>query len=87
MYRIVLAHGLVPVPVELDPLTLAPADGALERAMAVAVGGGAAEGGGDTETGAPSAAATSPGVVAIVVAHVFGGRMDMTPILTFAAGE
>ena len=30
MYKIVVAHGLVPVPVDLDPDTLAPKPGALQ---------------------------------------------------------
>ncbi|HKV07854.1 MAG TPA: DegT/DnrJ/EryC1/StrS family aminotransferase, partial [Thermoanaerobaculia bacterium] len=59
MVRIVDGHGLVPVPVDLDPRTLAVSPEALARAV-------------------------SPKTRAIVVAHLFGSRMPMEPVVRFA---
>jgi dTDP-4-amino-4,6-dideoxygalactose transaminase len=59
MRRIVAAHGLTPVPVELDPGDMSATVDALERAA-------------------------SPLTRAIVVAHLFGGRVDLEPILSWA---
>ena len=62
MTRIVRGHGLVPVPVDLDPATLAPRADLLDRLR--------------TER-----------TVAVLVAHLFGGRFDMGPVTRFAAGH
>lgn len=59
MVRIVEEHGLVPVPVDLDPRTLAVRSESLARAV-------------------------SQKTRAIVVAHLFGSRMPMEPVLRFA---
>ena len=57
--RIVAAHGLTAVPVDLDPSDMSPGLAALQRAW-------------------------SPRTRAIVVAHLFGGRVDLEPILAWA---
>jgi perosamine synthetase len=59
MVRIVEAHGLVPVPVEIDPRTLAVCPAALERAI-------------------------TANSRALVVAHLFGSRMPLEPVLRLA---
>lgn len=59
MVRIVAEHGLVPVPVDVDPRTLAVCPEALARAA-----------------GAKSRA--------VVVAHLFGSRMPLAPVLAVA---
>ena len=59
MVRIVTDHGLIPIPVDLDPQTAAPRLEALE-------------------------AAVSPRTVAMVVAHLFGSRVEMRPLVQFA---
>ena len=59
MVRILEAHGLVAVPVDLDFATLAPKLDVAERLVT---------------------ARTS----AVLVAHLFGGRLDMAPIAVFA---
>jgi perosamine synthetase len=59
MTRIVEEHGLVPVPVDLDPRTLAVRPESLARAV-------------------------TPKIRAIVVAHLFGSRMPMEPVVRFA---
>jgi len=59
MVRIVTEHGLVPVPVDVDPRTLAVCPEALARAV-------------------------SPSSRAIVVAHLFGSRMPLAPVLDLA---
>src|SRR5688572_26031806 len=59
MTRIVLEHGLVPVPVDVETRTLAVQPEALARAV-------------------------SPKTRAIVVAHLFGSRMPMEPVVRFA---
>jgi perosamine synthetase len=59
MVRIVEAHGLVPVPVEIDPRTLAVCPEALTRAV-------------------------SANSRALVVAHLFGSRMPLEPVLRIA---
>ena len=59
MPRIVAEHGLVPVPVDLDPRTLAPCPEALSRAI-------------------------TDQTRAIVVAHLFGSRISLEPILQVA---
>lgn len=59
MARIVRAHGLVPVPVDLDPDTLAPDPRALH-------------------------AAWSPRSKMLVVAHLFGGVVELGPSRAFA---
>jgi perosamine synthetase len=59
MTRIVLEHGLVPVPVDLDARTLAVRPESLARAV-------------------------TPETRAIVVAHLFGSRMPMEPVVRFA---
>ncbi len=58
MIRILRAHGLVPVPVDVDPDTLAPTVPDLERAC--------------TERSR-----------AVLVVHLFGGRLDLAPISAF----
>lgn|SRR6185369_3930478 len=59
MVRIVTEHGLVPVPVDVDPRTLAVCPEALARTL-------------------------SPRSRAIVVAHLFGSRMPLEPVLDAA---
>jgi dTDP-4-amino-4,6-dideoxygalactose transaminase len=59
MARVVEAFGLVPVPIDIDPQTLAPLACELELRMT-------------TRTRA------------IVVAHLFGARVDLEPIVAFA---
>jgi dTDP-4-amino-4,6-dideoxygalactose transaminase len=59
MARILRAHGLVAVPVDLDVATLAPRLELAERLV-------------------------TPRTVAIVVAHLFGGRVAMGPLDAFA---
>jgi len=59
MPRIVRERGLVPVPVDLDPQTMAPTPESLGRAI-------------------------TPAARAVVVAHLFGGRVPMEPILDVA---
>jgi perosamine synthetase len=59
MIRILAAHGLVAVPVDLDPATLAPK---LDLAKGL----------------------VTPRTTAVLVAHLFGGRLDMAPIVAFA---
>src|ERR1700738_144746 len=58
MIRIIEAHGLVAVPVDLDQATLAPLVDRAEQLV-------------------------SPRTEAILVAHLFGGRMDMAPVAAF----
>jgi perosamine synthetase len=59
MVRILEAHGLVAVPIDLDLATLAPR---LELAELL----------------------VTPRTEAVLVAHLFGGRLDMAPIAAFA---
>ncbi len=59
MIRIIEHHGLVPVPVDLAPESMAPSVEQWRRAIA-------------------------PATKAILVAHLFGGRVDMKPILDVA---
>jgi perosamine synthetase len=59
MLRIIEAHGLVAVPVDLDACTMAPRAAALTRAL-------------------------SSRSRALLVAHLFGGRIDLRPIASFA---
>lgn len=61
MIRIIQAHGLrpVPVPVDVDPETLAPSPRSLEAAL-------------------------TPRTKAVLVAHLFGGKMNLEPISRFA---
>ena len=59
MIRILEAHGLVAVPVDLDTATLAPR---LE----------------------PAEQLVTPRTKAVLVAHLFGGRIDMAPVAAFA---
>ena len=59
MIRIVEHHGLVPVPVDLDPQLVAPSIENWRRAV-------------------------TPATRAILVAHLFGGRVAMEPILELA---
>ena len=59
MVRIAEAHGLVPLPLDLDPETLAPVPGALERV-------------------------TTERTRLLVVAHLFGGRVDLEPLAAVA---
>jgi dTDP-4-amino-4,6-dideoxygalactose transaminase len=59
MVRILEAHGLVAVPVDLDSATLAPKVELAERFV-------------------------TPRAAAVLVAHLFGGRLDMAPIVAFA---
>jgi perosamine synthetase len=58
MVRILEAHGLVAVPVDLDVATLAPRLDLAERLV-------------------------TPRTVAILVAHLFGGRVAMAPLAAF----
>ena len=58
MVTIIRAHGLVPVPVDVDLATLAPSVADLERA--------------NTER-----------TRAVLVVHLFGGRLDLAPISAF----
>jgi perosamine synthetase len=62
MRRVVEAHGLVAVPVDLCPENMAPEIENLDRAV-------------------------SPQTRAIIVAHLFGGRVDMDPILAWASAR
>lgn len=55
MARIIEAHGLRAIPVDIDPRTLAPVVDNLERAL-------------------------SPRTRVLVVAHLFGGRVDLQPL-------
>jgi perosamine synthetase len=59
MVRIAEAHGLRPLPVDLDLETLAPGPDALERAI-------------------------TPRTRLIVVAHLFGGRAELEPLVAVA---
>jgi perosamine synthetase len=59
MIRIIKHHGLVPVPVDLDPQTMAPTAEGWRRAI-------------------------TPATRAILVAHLFGSRAPMEPILDLA---
>ncbi len=59
MSRILHEHGLQPVPVDLDPATLAPEWAALERAV-------------------------TPRTRAILVAHLFGARLALDPLIAWA---
>ena len=59
MSRILREHGLQPVPVDLDPATLAPDLAAMERAV-------------------------TPRTRAILVAHLFGARLDLDPLIAWA---
>ena len=59
MARIAEAHGLVPVPVDLEGATLAPTPEALERTL-------------------------TPRSRMLVVAHLFGGRVDLAPLAAVA---
>ncbi len=59
MQRIVEHHGLVPVGVDLDPLTLAPSVEAIERAI-------------------------TPHTKALLIAHLFGGLVDLDPYFELA---
>lgn len=56
MVSIVRHHGLVPVPIDLDPRTMAPDPASLDRAI-------------------------GPRTRVIIIAHLFGGRVDLAPIL------
>jgi dTDP-4-amino-4,6-dideoxygalactose transaminase len=59
MVRIVHAHGLRAIPVDIDPETLAPRPWMLEAAL-------------------------TPRTRVVLVAHLFGGRMDIGPLARFA---
>src|SRR5438876_3258754 len=59
MVRIIEAHGLVPVPVDLDPDTLSVDQESLDRAV-------------------------TPKTRAVLIAHLFGTRQPMEPILKVA---
>jgi perosamine synthetase len=59
MVRIIRAHGLRAVPVDIDPRTLAPLPLALEAAL-------------------------TPRTRVVLVAHLFGGRMDLDVVAGFA---
>jgi dTDP-4-amino-4,6-dideoxygalactose transaminase len=59
MVRIVEHHGLVAVPVDLDPATMGPTTETVARAM-------------------------TPAAKCIVIAHLFGGRVDIGPIVELA---
>jgi len=59
MVRIIRAHGLRAVPVDIDPETLAPLPSTLEAAL-------------------------TPLTRVVLVAHLFGGRMDLAPVARFA---
>eukprot|EP00903_Cladosiphon_okamuranus_P006970 g6784.t1 len=78
MVTIFEEHGLVPVPVDLDPDTLAPQPGAIESEVESRGGGGGGEG--DGEGGGEQRR-----VRAIYVAHVFGAQVDMTHVAGVAA--
>ncbi|MBO0350283.1 DegT/DnrJ/EryC1/StrS family aminotransferase [Phormidium pseudopriestleyi FRX01] len=56
MVTIVRHHGLVPVPIDLDPMTMAPDPASLDRAI-------------------------GPQTRVIIIAHLFGGRVNLEPIL------
>lgn len=60
MAQVLEAHGVRPVPVDLDPETLAPTAGGLRDAL-------------------------SSRTRLVLVAHLFGGRVDLSPIAAFAA--
>jgi perosamine synthetase len=59
MVRIAEAHGLRPLPVDLDLETLAPGSDALERAI-------------------------TPRTRMVVIAHLFGGRAELAPLVDVA---
>ena len=59
MLEIIRAHGLVPVPVDLDPLTLAPDPDSLKSGL-------------------------TPRTVALLATHLFGARIPMDPLVSFA---
>jgi dTDP-4-amino-4,6-dideoxygalactose transaminase len=59
MLEIIRSHGLVPVPVDLDPLTLAPDPESLESGV-------------------------TPRAVALLATHLFGARIPMDPLVSFA---
>ena len=59
MVRIAEARGLVPIPLDLDPATLAPDAETLERVI-------------------------TPRSRLLVVAHLFGGRVDLAPLVSVA---
>ena len=59
MVRIIRAHGLRAIPVDIDPETLAPQPWMLEAAL-------------------------TPRTRVVLVAHLFGGRMDLRPVVRFA---
>src|SRR5215216_508736 len=59
MVRIIRAHGLRAVPVDIDPETLAVRPAMLEAAL-------------------------TPRTRVVLVAHLFGGRMDLGPVARFA---
>ena len=59
MIRIIEHHGLVPVPVDLDPQSMSPDNEAWQKAI-------------------------TSSTRAILVAHLFGGRASMEPILKLA---
>jgi perosamine synthetase len=59
MVRILEHHGLVPVPVDLDPQTMAPTEDAWRSAI-------------------------TPATRAILVAHLFGGRINVGPLIELA---
>jgi perosamine synthetase len=56
MVTIVRHHGLVPVPIDLDPRTMAPDPASLDRVI-------------------------GPRTQVIIIAHLFGGRVDLEAIL------
>lgn len=56
MIRIVHHHGLIPVPIDLDPATMAPDPASLERAI-------------------------GPRTRLILIAHLFGGRVNLESVL------
>ena len=59
MIRIIEHHGLVPVPVDIDPQRMTPAEAEWRQAI-------------------------TPATKLILVAHLFGGRTDMGPLLDLA---
>jgi perosamine synthetase len=59
MVRIIEQHGLTPVPVDIDPVRMAPRSGDWGRLV-------------------------TPATKAVLVAHLFGGRTDMAPIIELA---
>ncbi|CAM9560572.1 unnamed protein product [Discosporangium mesarthrocarpum] len=77
MVTIILEHGLVPVPVDLDPNTLAPSSEVLEGEIRRTRGPCGSGPGGGEEVQGP--------VRAIYVAHVFGAQINMEPIAELAA--